>query len=180
MHSPRIVILAGDLVEQDVDAIVNAANNDLVLGGGVAGAIRTRGGPSIQRECDAHGPVKVGEAALTDGGELPARHVIHAASMSLGGATTAASLQSSMDHAFQLAHQIGAKTIGIPAVGTGIAGFPIDQCAVIMARSLTRALTNGWEPNEVRFVLFGDAARRAFESAFQAAFVPRQGPKRGQ
>ena len=143
MHAPRIVIIAGDLVEQDVDAIVNAANSDLLLGGGVAGAIRSRGGPAIQRECDAHGPVKVGEAALTGGGELPARHVIHAASMALGGPTTAESLQSSMDRSFQLAHQIGVKTIGVPAVGTGIAGFPIDQCAAVMARSLTRALANG-------------------------------------
>jgi O-acetyl-ADP-ribose deacetylase (regulator of RNase III) len=176
MRAPRIVIMAGDLVEQDVDAIVNAANTDLQLGGGVAGAIRNRGGPAIQRECDTHGPVKLGEAALTGGGELPARHVIHAASMTLGGATTEDSLRSSMDHAFQLAHQIDVKTIGIPAVGTGIAGFPIDQCAMVMARSLTRALANGWTPDEVRFVLFGDGARRAFEAAFYRDFAtkPRQ------
>jgi len=170
MHAPRIVIMAGDLVEQEVDAIVNAANNDLALGGGVAGAIRSRGGPSIQEECDAHGPVKVGEAAVTGAGELAARHVIHAASMALGGATTTESLQSSMDHAFQLAQQLGVKTIGIPAVGTGIAGFPIDECAVVMARSLTRALANGWEPDEVRFVLFGDGARRLFQASFQDIF----------
>ena len=170
MHAPRIVIIAGDLVEQDVDAIVNAANSDLILGGGVAGAIRSRGGPTIQAECDAHGPVKVGEAAVTGGGELPAHHVIHAASMALGGATTADSLQSSMDYAFRLAQQLSVKTIGVPAVGTGIAGFPIDACAVIMAQALRRALDNGWTPDEVRFVLFGDGARRAFEASFQDAF----------
>ncbi|HEY8798842.1 MAG TPA: macro domain-containing protein [Candidatus Dormibacteraeota bacterium] len=170
MHAPRILIVAGDLVEQDVDAIVNAANNDLVLGGGVAGAIRSRGGPSIQQECDAHGPVKVGEAAVTGGGELPARHVIHAASMALGGATTAESLQSSMDHAFQLAQQLGVKTIAIPAVGTGIAGFPIDECAIVIAHSLRRALANGWAPDEVRFILFGEGARRVFQASFQDAF----------
>ena len=94
MSAPRIVIIDGDLVEQDVDAIVNAANNDLVLGGGVAGAIRRRGGPAIQRDCDAHGPVNVGEAAVTGAGDLPARLVIHAASMALGGRTTATSLRS--------------------------------------------------------------------------------------
>jgi O-acetyl-ADP-ribose deacetylase (regulator of RNase III) len=170
MHAPRIVIIAGDLVEQDVDAIVNAANNDLVLGGGVAGAIRSRGGPSIQVECDAHGPVNVGGAAVTGAGELAARNVIHAASMALGGVTTTESLQSSMDHAFQLAQQLGVKTIAIPAVGTGIAGLPIDECAVVMARSLTRALANGWEPDEVRFVLFGDGARRLFQASFQDMF----------
>jgi O-acetyl-ADP-ribose deacetylase (regulator of RNase III) len=164
------VIIAGDLVEQDVDAIVNAANNDLILGGGVAGAIRSRGGPMIQAECDAHGPVKVGEAVVTGGGELPAHHVIHAASMALGGATTAESLQSSMDHAFRLAQQLGVKTIGVPAVGTGIAGFPIDACAVVMALALRRALDNGWTPDEVRFVLFGEGARRAFQAAFQDVF----------
>lgn len=123
MPAPRIVIITGDLVEQHVDAIVNAANNDLLLGGGVAGAIRSRGGPAIQQECSAHGPVKVGEAAITGGGELPVRHVIHAASMQLGGRTTAASLRSSMDHVFRLAHEHGVRTIAVPAVGTGIAGF---------------------------------------------------------
>jgi O-acetyl-ADP-ribose deacetylase len=170
MHTPRIVIIAGDLVDQDVDAIVNAANNDLVLGGGVAGAIRSRGGPTIQEQCETHGPVRIGESAVTTGGELSARHVIHAASMALGGATTTESLESSMNHAFQIADELGVKTIAIPAVGTGIAGFPIDECAVVMARSLRKALANGWGPDEVRFVLFGDGARRAFQASFQAAF----------
>jgi len=170
MSAPRIVIIAGDLVEQDVDAIVNAANNELVLGGGVAGAIRSRGGSTIQKECDAHGPIKVGEAALTSAGELPARHVIHAASMALGGRTTAESLRSSMDHAFRLAHENGVGTIAIPAVGTGIAGYPMEDCALVMAGSLSQALAEGWKPTEVRFVLFGDGARRAFETAFRAAF----------
>jgi O-acetyl-ADP-ribose deacetylase len=173
MHAPRIVIIAGDLVDQEVDAIVNAANNELVLGGGVAGAIRSRGGPAIQEECDAHGPVKIGESALTGAGELPARHVIHAASMGLGGVTTTESLQSSMNHAFQLANELGVKTIAIPAVGTGIAGFPMEECAAVMARSLRRALESGWEPDEVRFVLFGDGARRAFQASFQTAFGAR-------
>jgi O-acetyl-ADP-ribose deacetylase len=170
MPAPRIVIIAGDLVEQDVDAIVNAANNELVLGGGVAGAIKSRGGPSIQHECDAHGRVKIGEAALTAAGELPARYVIHAASMGLGGRTSTESLRSSMDDAFRLAHEHGVKTIAIPAVGTGIAGFPMDQCAVVMAHCLNRALAKGWEPAEVRFVLFGEGARRAFEASFRTAF----------
>ena len=170
MAAPRILIIAGDLVEQDVDAIVNAANNDLVLGGGVAGAIRSRGGPTIQEECDAHGPVKIGEAAVTGGGELPARNVIHAASMGLGGRTNAESLRSSMNHSFRLARELGVQTIAIPAVGTGIAGFPIDECAMVMARSLSQALADGWKPLEVRFVLFGDGARRAFEASFRAAF----------
>jgi O-acetyl-ADP-ribose deacetylase len=170
MHAPRILIIAGDLVEQDVDAIVNAANNELILGGGVAGAIRSRGGPTIQQECDEHGPVKVGEAALTGAGELRARHVIHAASMALGGRTTEESLRSSMDDVFRLAHEQRVQTIAIPAVGTGIAAFPMDECATVMAQSLRHALIEGWHPSEVRFVLFGDGARRDFESSFRATF----------
>jgi len=170
MHSPRIVIMAGDLVDQAVDAIVNAANNDLVLGAGVAGAIRRRGGPTIQQECDAHGPVKVGEAALTSAGGLPAHHVIHAASMALGGRTTAQSLKSSMDDAFRLAREHGIRSIAIPAVGTGIAGFPMDECARVMAASLHDALMRGWTPEEVRFVLFGDDSRTQFEAPFTASF----------
>src|SRR5437868_4018166 len=127
MSSTRVVIISGDLVEQEVDAIVNAANNDLLLGGGVAGAIRRAGGPAIQDECDAHGPVRVGEAAITGAGDLKARHVLHAASMALGGQTTRESLRSSMDEVFRLARQHGLETIAVPAVGTGIAGFPIDD-----------------------------------------------------
>ena len=167
MPPTRIVIIAGDLVEQDVDAIVNAANNDLLLGGGVAGAIRQRGGPAIQRECDAHGRVKVGEAAITGGGELRAHHVIHAASMHLGGSTTAASLRSSMDHAFRLAREHGVRKIAVPAVGTGIAGFPMDECARIMRECVDRALASGWQPEEIRFVLFGEAARSTFDETFR-------------
>ncbi|TMC00615.1 MAG: Appr-1-p processing protein [Chloroflexi bacterium] len=167
MRAARIVIIAGDLVEQQVDAIVNAANTDLLLGGGVAGAIRRRGGPTIQRECDAHGRVKLGEAAITGAGELAARHVIHAASMQLGGSTTAASLRASMDHAFRLAREHGVRTIAAPAVGTGIAGFPMDECARVMADCVDRALASGWEPEEIRFVLFGDEARRVFEETFR-------------
>lgn len=170
MPSPRIVIISGDLVEQDVDAIVNAANSDLALGAGVAGAIRRRGGAAIQQECDAHGPINVGEAAITGGGDLPARHVIHAASMGLGGMTTSHSLQSSMNHAFRLARENGVRTIAIPAVGTGIARFPMEECAIIMAGCLRDALIAGWAPEEVRFVLFAEAAKRAFEGPFVAFF----------
>jgi O-acetyl-ADP-ribose deacetylase (regulator of RNase III) len=164
------VILSGDLVEQDVDAIVNAANNDLVLGAGVAGAIRRRGGPTIQQECDAHGSIRVGEAAITGGGDLPAHHVIHAASMGLGGITTSHALRSSMDAVFRLAREKGVRTIAIPAVGTGIARFPMGECAIIMAGALRDALLGGWTPEEVRFVLFDEAAKTAFEGPFLAFF----------
>jgi O-acetyl-ADP-ribose deacetylase (regulator of RNase III) len=164
------VIISGDLVEQEVDAIVNAANNDLQLGGGVAGAIRRAGGPAIQDECDAHGAINVGEAAITGAGRLRARYVIHAASMSLGGRTTRTTLKSSMDDAFRLAHQHSMATIAIPAVGTGIAGFPIDECARVMAESLSEALSHGWQPQEVRFVLFGEDPKKVFDATFWHVF----------
>jgi O-acetyl-ADP-ribose deacetylase (regulator of RNase III) len=164
------VIISGDLVDQQVDAIVNAANNDLVLGGGVAGAIRNRGGPAIQDECTAHGPVRVGEAAITGAGQLRARFVIHAASMSLGGRTSADSLRSAMDATFRIARDNMIKTMAVPAVGTGIAGFPLDECARIMADCVRRAIADGWTPDEVRFVLYDDGALRAFEVPFQAAY----------
>lgn len=164
------MIISGDLVEQEVHAIVNAANNELQLGGGVAGAIRRAGGPAIQDECDAHGAINVGEAAITGGGKLRARYVIHAASMSLGGRTTNSSLKSSMDHAFRLASEHEVATIAIPAVGTGIAGFPIDECARVMADCLREALSHGWQPQEVRFVLFGEDSKRVFEASFWHVF----------
>jgi O-acetyl-ADP-ribose deacetylase len=170
MSETNVVIIRGNIVEQRVDAIVNAANNDLQLGAGVAGAIRREGGPSIQDECDAHGPIRVGEAAITGAGRLPARHVIHAASMSLGGRTTRESLKSSMDDVFRLCQANDVKTVAIPAVGTGIAGFPLDECGRVMAESLNNALSVGWQPQEVRFVLFDEAAKTAFEAAFGAHF----------
>src|SRR5580692_7202111 len=119
--SDKIALSQGDLTEMDVDAIVNAANNDLQLGGGVAGAIRRKGGPAIQHECDQIGTIPVGGAAITSGGNLKARHVIHAASMQMGGCATAQTLRSSTAHSLRIAAQNRLKTIAFPAVGTGIA-----------------------------------------------------------
>ena len=175
MSAPRVVIITGDIAEQEVDAIVNAANNDLVLGAGVAGAIRRAGGPSIQDECDAHGPVKVGQAAITGAGALHARYVLHAASMQLGGRTTRESLRSSMEHVFRLAREHGIETVAVPAVGTGIAGFPIDECGRVMAEVLHSALSEGFSATEIRFVLFDDSARTAFEAAFRHVFAQVEG-----
>ncbi len=159
----KIVILQGDLTEMDVDAIVNAANNDLQLGGGVAGAIRRKGGESIQRECDEIGSIPVGGAALTSGGRLKARHVIHAASMQLGGRTTARALRTSTAHALRIAAEKGLKTIAFPAVGTGIAGFPLQDCAEIMLREVVEHLKQPTTLEKVYFVLFDQAARDVFE-----------------
>src|ERR1700756_65278 len=106
----KVTIRQGDLTEAHVDAIVNAANNDLKLGGGVAGAIRTKGGPSIQLECDRLGPVPLGEAAITTAGSLPARYVIHAASMRLGGRTTEPSLREATRNSLLRAKEKGVES----------------------------------------------------------------------
>ncbi len=163
----RIIIQQGDLTEKDTDAIVNAANNDLILGGGVAGAIRRKGGEEIQRECDEIGSIPVGYAAITTGGKLKARFVIHAASMELGGKTTADSLRSSTAYCLKIANERGLKSIAFPAVGTGIAGFPLKECAEIMLREAVQHLRGETSLETVHFVLFDETAKRVFERAWK-------------
>jgi len=160
----HIVFLQGDLTEMVVDAIVNAANNDLQLGGGVAGAIRRKGGDAIQRECNAIGSIPVGGAAVTTGGNLKARYVIHAASMELGRLTKAPALRSSTAHSLRIASEIGLKTIAFPAIGTGIAGFPVRDCAEIMLEETVRHLNGNTSIEKVSFVLFDADALAVFES----------------
>jgi len=162
----RIEILQGDLTDMDTDAIVNAANNDLQLGGGVAGAIRRKGGPRIQAECDEIGMIPLGGAAITSGGKLKARHVIHAASMELGGRTSALTLRSSTAHSLRIATQNRLKTIAFPAVGTGIAGFPLRECAEIMLREAVRLLEGKTTLEKIYFVLYDQEALAAFQEAF--------------
>jgi O-acetyl-ADP-ribose deacetylase (regulator of RNase III) len=160
--SLTVEVQQGDLTEQDVDAIVNAANNDLILGGGVAGAIARRGGPTIQAECRAIGTIEVGGAAITGGGQLKARFVIHAASMQLGSRTSAESLRSSTQRSLEIAGERGLQSIAFPAVGTGIAHFPLDDCARIMLEEVVRHGAHATSLREVRFVLFGDQAEETF------------------
>jgi len=162
----KIEIRQGDLTDMDVDAIVNAANNDLKLGGGVAGAVRRKGGPQIQEECDKVGTIPVGGAAITSGGNLKARHVIHAASMELGGRTSALALRSSTAHSLRIAAQNGLKTIAFPAVGTGIAGFPLRECAELMLRETAKHLAQDTSVEKIYFVLFDQQALKTFEQAF--------------
>ena len=155
-------VVEGDLTTQDVDAIVNAANNDLQLGGGVAGAIARAGGPEIQRECDQIGSIAIGGAAITGGGRLKARHVIHAASMHLGGRTTAEALRQSTRRSLEIARDNGLRSIAFPAVGTGIARFPLEECARIMIEEVVAHARAGTSLTDVRFVLFGKEAEAAF------------------
>src|ERR1700694_224852 len=157
-----IEILQGDLTRQDVDAIVNAANNDLELGGGVAGAIARAGGPQIQAECRKIGPIEVGDAAITGGGTLKARFVIHAASMRLGGRTGADGLRRSTRRSLEIADLRGLRSVAFPAGGTGIARFPLDECARIMLEEVVAHARLDTSLKEIRFVLFGEEATLTF------------------
>ena len=170
----RIVLVEGDITDADVDAVVNAANSSLVLGAGVAGAIAAKGGPSIQAECDAVGPIEVGDAVVTGAGDLPARHLIHAAGMSPGGAATEASIRSSVRRSLELASERACRSIAIPAIGAGIGGFSSQRCAEILIEEARQHLAGETTLEEVRFVLFGEPSYRIFEMAKDAEAVRAQ------
>jgi|SRR5580658_9258 O-acetyl-ADP-ribose deacetylase len=164
----RILIQQGDITEMDTDAIVNAANNDLVLGAGVAGAIARKGGESIQKECDEIGSIPVGYAAITGGGKLKARYVIHAASMGLSGErTTAKSLRTSTAHSLRLASERRLKSIAFPAVGTGVSAFPIEECAQIMLGEAAQHIQAETSLEKIYFILFDERSCEAFQHTWE-------------
>ena len=164
----RISLQQGDITDAEVDAVVNAANTQLQLGAGVAGAIRRKGGPTIQQECDAIGPVPLGEAALTRGGQLKASYVIHAASMHLGGLTSEKSLRDATLNSLKRATEKQLTSIAFPAIGTGIAGFPLDRCAAIMLEEVHKHLSGPTSLQQVSFVLFDAPALRSFQQVLAA------------
>ena len=162
-----IHIEVGDLTAYPVDAIVNAANNNLLLGGGLAGAIARAGGPEIQAQCHRHGPIAVGEAAITGAGKLPARHVIHQASMRLGSNTTAANLAASTRAVLRLAEEHGIRTLAFPATGTGIGGFPLQSCAELMLREVAAHVAAGTKLTDVYFVLRDAESCEVFRKVYE-------------
>jgi O-acetyl-ADP-ribose deacetylase (regulator of RNase III) len=159
----KIRISRGDLTEVDADAIVNAANTELILGGGVAGAIRNKGGPAIQEECSRIGAIALGEAAITNGGKLKARYVIHAASMRLGESTSEENLRAATRNALRRADENSLKSIAFPAIGTGIAGFPIERCARVMLEEVRAHLEGPTTIELIEFVLFDRRSLEVFE-----------------
>ena len=164
----RIEIIQGDITDMDVDAIVNAANTDLKLGSGVAGAIRNKGGPSIQQECDEHGPISLGQAALTGAGNLKAEYVIHAAGMRLGGAVNRESLIAATENSLIKASENRVRTLAFPAIGTGVGGFPADECANIMIDIVLEYLSSdGNSIEKVYFVLFDDHTYKIFKEVLE-------------
>lgn len=164
----KIILQQGDITDADVDAVVNAANTRLQLGAGVAGAIRRKGGPAIQQECDAIGPISLGEAAITGGGQLTAGYVIHAASMHLGGLTSEGSLRDATINSLNRAVEKQLASIAFPAVGTGVAGFPLERCAQVMLEEIRKHLSGPTTLERVVFVLFDEPALKVFERTLAA------------
>ncbi len=148
-------LVEGDITEMDVDAIVNAANAQLVMGGGVAGAIRRKGGPRIQAECNAIGGTFVGGAVITTGGELKAKHVIHAVGPRLGEGDEETKLKNATLNSLKVADENKLKSIAFPAISTGIFGFPIGRCAEIMLRTTIDYLRGDTGLERIVFCLYG-------------------------
>ncbi|MHA1221813.1 MAG: macro domain-containing protein [Candidatus Heimdallarchaeaceae archaeon] len=163
----KILLRQGDITESKTDAIVNAANTKLLLGAGVAGAIRKKGGPAIQAECNKIREIPLGEASITNSGNLSAKYVIHAASMHLGGRTTKKSLRDSLWNSLLRAKEVGIRSISFPAIGTGIAGFPIKECAKIFIDVFKTFLSTEESNLEtIEVVLFSENDFLIFKNVF--------------
>lgn len=161
-----IEIIQGDITESNCEAIVNAANNELVLGSGVAGAIRRKGGPAIQQECNRIGPIQVGEAALTGGGNLKAKYVIHAASMGFSQPTTEETLRSSTEASLRICAEKRIASVAFPALGTGVSGFPLPKCAEIMLRAAQKHLAENAFPQRIEFILWDADSFHTFQEIY--------------
>jgi O-acetyl-ADP-ribose deacetylase (regulator of RNase III) len=161
----RVEVEQADITKLEVDAIANAANTDLRHGGGVAGAIVRAGGRSIQDESDQKAPIGLGDAVETTAGELPAKWVIHAATMELGGPTSADVIRRATASTLAKADELGAKSLALVAFGTGVGGFPLDQAARIEAEEVRRHVDAGSGLERVVFAVRGADAQAAFEQA---------------
>jgi O-acetyl-ADP-ribose deacetylase len=160
-----VEVLDTDITRLDVDAIANAANTQLAHGGGVAGAISRAGGPDVQRESDARAPIGLGEAVETTAGDMPARWVIHAATMELGGPTSADIIRRATASTLAKADELSASTLALVAFGTGVGGFSVEDAARIEVEEVRRHLGSGSRLERVVFAVRGEDARAAFEAA---------------
>jgi O-acetyl-ADP-ribose deacetylase (regulator of RNase III) len=159
----RLEVVEGDITGLEVDAIANAANNALWMGAGVAGAIKLAGGEEIEREAVALGPIEVGGAVSTGAGRLKAKHVIHGAVMGEDLRTNGELVRSTTQSCLELADELGCGSLALPAFGTGVGGFPLEECARIMVAAARAHQPSSLE--RVVFAVFGDEARRTFEAA---------------
>ncbi len=159
----ELEVLEGDITALEVDAIANAANNRLWMGGGVAGAIRRAGGEEIEREAMQQGPIEVGDAVATGAGRLPARWVVHGAVMGQDLRTTADLVRRTTESCLRVADELGARSLALPAFGTGVGGFPVDECAQIMVDAVRKHESSSLK--RVVFAVFGADAEAAFDAA---------------
>jgi O-acetyl-ADP-ribose deacetylase len=164
-----IDVLEGDITTLEVDAIANAANTRLLHGGGVAAAIARAGGPAIDEQSRAAAPIGLGDAVATSGGEMPCRWVIHAATMELGGPTSAEVIRRATASTLARADELGARSLALVAFGTGVGGFPLEDAARIEVEEVRRHLDSGSQLERVVFAVHGEPARAAFQAAVDAA-----------
>jgi O-acetyl-ADP-ribose deacetylase (regulator of RNase III) len=167
IHQTDLALIDGDLTEQATEAIVNPANSALILGGGVAGAIRRKGGQAIQDECNKIGGTPVGTAIITTGGRLKAKHVIHAVGPQMGEGDEDRKLRDVTLNSLRLADQHKLKSIAFPAISTGIFGYPIDRCAEVMLSAVNDYLRRKTGLEKIVFCLWGEEAYRFFEEALK-------------
>lgn len=158
----ELEVANADVTRLEVDAIANAANTDLEHGGGVAAAISRAGGPVVQRESDDRAPIGLGEAVATSAGDMPARYVIHAATMELGGPTSADIILRATRSTLERAEELGCRSVGLVAFGTGVGGFPLDEAAGLMVEA---ARGHTGELERIVFCVHGAEAERAFQGA---------------
>ena len=158
----ELEVIAADVTKVEVDAITNAANTQLKHGGGVAGAISRAGGPEVQRESDEKAPIGLGEAVETTAGDMPARWVIHAATMELGGPTSAEIIERATRSTLAKAEELGCRSVALVAFGTGVGGFPLEEAARLMVGAASEH-QGGIE--RIVFAVHGEEAERAFREA---------------
>ena len=162
----NVEVVEGDIAVLEVDAIANAANNHLWMGSGVAGALKRAGGEEIEREAIQQGPIEVGEAVATGAGRLRARWVIHGAVMGQDLRTNAELVRRTTESCLRVADELGAESLALPAFGTGVGAFPLDECARIMVETVRT-----YEPSSLKwvvFAVFGADAAAAFERTLAA------------
>jgi O-acetyl-ADP-ribose deacetylase (regulator of RNase III) len=163
INNSTLELIQGDITQMATDAIVNAANAQLILGGGVAGAIRNKGGPAIQTECDKIGGTFVGGAVITTAGNLKAKHVIHAVGPRMGEGDEDQKLKNATLNSLKVADQNNLESIAFCAISTGIFGFPIDRCARIMLKNTIEYLNGQTGLQKVVFCLYGQESYKLFE-----------------
>jgi O-acetyl-ADP-ribose deacetylase len=159
----EIEIVEGDITQLPVDAIANAANNHLWMGAGVAGSIKRAGGEEIEREAVAKGPIALGDAILTGAGRLAAKWVVHGAVMGQDLRTDGELVRRTTIRCLEVAEEAGARSVALPAFGTGVGGFPLEDCARIMIDAVRTYETTTLE--RVVLAVFGPQAERAFRAA---------------